>query len=156
MTAKRMPYHISDDIRDVMKVAAELVNLYVLLKAVRVFAKKQGVDSKKIHQIELAVEEIVVNIIHYAYPPDSPGDIEIHCGFEEEKKLIIEIIDWGIPFDPLSVPEPDTETDLEDRDIGGLGIFFVRKLMDEVYYRREAGKNVLTLVMYLFSGKELL
>ena len=139
-----------------MKLAAELDNLYTLLEAVRVFAKKQGVVSKKIHQLELAVEEIVVNIIHYAYPSGTSGDIEIQCGFKEEKKLIIEIIDWGIPFNPLSVPEPDTEAHLEDRDIGGLGIFLVRKLMDEVHYRREDGKNVLSLVMYLFSGKELL
>ena len=139
-----------------MKVAAELDNLYVLLASVREFAKKQGIDSDKISQLELAIEEIVVNIVSYAYPSDTSGDIEIRYSLPEEEKFVIEVIDWGIPFNPFSVPDPDTEADLEDREIGGLGIFFVRNLMDEVHYRREDGKNVLTLVMHPFSDEELL
>jgi serine/threonine-protein kinase RsbW len=60
---------------------------------------------------------------------------------------VIEIIDWGIPFDPLSVPEPDINVPIEDHTIGGLGIFFTKKVMDEVQYRRDGQSNILTLAI---------
>ena len=61
---------------------------------------------------------------------------------------MIEIIDCGIPFDPLTLPKPDVNAPIEDRKIGGLGIYMMRKLMDKVNYKREQGKNILTLVKF--------
>ncbi len=59
---------------------------------------------------------------------------------------MIEIIDWGLPFDPLSKPVPDIKAPAQERTIGGLGIYLIRKVMDEVKYRRDAGRNILTLI----------
>lgn len=131
-----------------MKVAAELNNLYSMLNAVKDFAEKQGVKGEKLGQLELALEEVLVNIINYAYPGTS-GDIELHYHTTDDNKLVIEIIDWGIPFDPLAHPEADTTLPIEEREIGGLGIFFARQIMDEEDYRREDDKNILTLILYL-------
>ena len=134
-----------------MKVAAELDNLYVVLDVLRDFAKRQRIDAEKISQLELTTEEMFVNIVHYAYP-DTRGNIEIHYTLTDDHTFVIEFSDWGIPFDPLSVPAPDLAAYVKNQTIGGLGIFLVRKLMDDVQYRRENGKNMLTLVMNLFSA----
>ena len=67
---------------------------------------------------------------------------------EEGKRLMIQIMDWGIAFDPLSLPEPDIEAPIEERKIGGLGIYMMRNIMDEVLYKREGDRNILTLVKH--------
>ena len=131
-----------------MKIAASLENLPAMLSAVRQFAAKHGVTSEKCGEIEVSAEEILVNIISYAYP-DTPGDIEIHCHMSADKKLVMIITDWGIPFDPRSVPEPDTDLPLEDREKGGLGVWIVQNMTEELLYRRENGKNILTLIFGL-------
>ncbi len=131
-----------------MKVAAELNNLYPMLNAIKAFAEKHGVMGEKLYQLELALEEILVNIINYAYPGTS-GDIELHYRITDDNKLVIEIIDRGIPFDPLAHPKADTTSSIEEREIGGLGILFVRQSIDEKYYRRKDDKNILTLILYL-------
>ena len=112
-------------------------------------AKAAGLDDKKVGQIKLASEEAVVNIINYAYP-DKDGNFEIACipNPKESKGLEMEIVDWGIPFNPLELPEPDINVPMEERKIGGLGIFMVRKIMDEVNYKRQEERNILTLVKY--------
>lgn len=130
---------------------AKLENLEAMVGFIGEGAEKQGFDQKTIHQIHLACEEALVNVIHYAYP-DGNGDIELTYDLNEEKGLVIEIIDWGIPFNPLSLPEPDIEASIEDRKIGGLGIYMMRNIMDEVHYKREQGRNILTLVKYQPGG----
>ena len=95
--------------------------------------------------IDLAVEEVFVNIAHYAYAPDA-GDAEILVRTDEETGTIeIEFRDSGIPFDPLAKPDPDVTLSAEERKIGGLGIYLVKKNMDAVTYRRQDGQNILTL-----------
>ena len=126
---------------------AKLENLESMLSSIRDSAEKQGFGSKKINQIQIACEEALVNIISYAYP-DKDGTIEIVCNTGEGRGLVIEITDWGNPFDPLSVLEPDTEASIEEREIGGLGIYMMRNIMDEVSYKREGNRNVLTLTKY--------
>lgn len=125
---------------------ARLENLETMIGFIKDGAEKYGFDNKKINQIHLASEEALVNIINYAYP-DKNGSIEITYDAKEGKGLVIEIIDWGIPFDPLSIPEPDIAAPIEDRTIGGLGIFFINKLVDEVQYRRDGKSNILTLTI---------
>ncbi len=95
--------------------------------------------------IDLAVEEVFVNIAHYAYAPDT-GDAEILVRTDPETATVeIEFRDGGIPFDPLAKPDPDVTLTAEERGIGGLGIYLVKKNMDAVTYCRVNGQNVLTL-----------
>ncbi|MFA5362647.1 MAG: ATP-binding protein [Candidatus Omnitrophota bacterium] len=124
---------------------AILKNLDPLMAFITDAAGKMGFDDKKIFHIKLASEEILVNIINYAYP-GGQGDIEIIVNSRGAEALVVAIADRGIAFDPLSLPEPDISAPLEKRTIGGLGVFLARKLMDEVTYRREEGRNILTFV----------
>ena len=124
---------------------AKLDNLGRFKESVADCAKTEGFDQKKIQEIELALEESLVNIFNYAYP-ETPGDVEINCKLENGR-LIIEIIDSGIPFDMTSLTDPDLTADVEERKIGGLGIFLVKKMVDAVRYRREKDRNILTLTV---------
>ncbi len=109
-------------------------------------ARIRGFSEKRIHQIELALEEALVNVFRYAYP-ESCGEVEVVCR-EKGGRLVIDIIDSGVPFDPGDVPDPDTKNcSIREKKLGGLGCFLIRKMADEVRYRREAGHNVLTLVL---------
>jgi sigma-B regulation protein RsbU (phosphoserine phosphatase) len=93
--------------------------------------------------INLALEEAVVNVMNYAYPGRS-GQVLVE--YEKTDKAVFTITDSGIPFDPTQQEEADTSLSAEERPIGGLGIFLVRQLMDEVRYERIDDKNVLTLI----------
>ena len=126
---------------------AKLENLELMIRFVRNGAESYGFSSKDINRVQLAAEEVLVNIISYAYP-DKSGDIEITYDVNEDKGLMIEIVDWGVPFDPLSIPEPDIDAPIEDRKIGGLGIYIMRSIMDEVDYRRQGDRNTLTLIKH--------
>ena len=109
---------------------------------------------KLIMQINLAVEEIYVNRAHYAYGQnDSNGRIIPDTGTgpaqiileADDSRILLTFIDEGIKYDPLKKEDPDITLSAEDREIGGLGIFMVKKIMDDVSYRYEDGKNILTL-----------
>lgn len=96
-------------------------------------------------QLDIAVEEIFVNIANYAYAPGT-GDalIRIECG-DEDRVVHITFIDSGVPYDPLAKEDPDITLSAEERQIGGLGIFMVKKNVDEMTYVYEGGENRLTL-----------
>ena len=94
--------------------------------------------------VNLAVEEAVANVICYAYPEGTRGNIHISAS-AEGGKLIFEIRDKGKPFDPTTVAEPDITAEAADRQIGGLGIFLIRHYMDDVRYERRNHENILTL-----------
>lgn len=101
-----------------------------------------------VFKVNLALEEIVLNVMNYGHD-GGMHEIEISlCA--EENALTIEIVDDGRPFDPLNdAPIPDVNAELDERNIGGLGVHLVRKMMDDVRYRRAEGKNYLTLVTSL-------
>jgi anti-sigma regulatory factor (Ser/Thr protein kinase) len=127
---------------------AKLDSLYDFMDFVSSCAREQGFSNKRVSEIELALEEILVNIFKYAYKDCSlDGEIEITCKLACANSFVIEIVDSGMPFDILSVREPDITADIDERQIGGLGIFFVKQLMDDVQYRREEDRNKLTLVI---------
>lgn len=107
------------------------------------YLEANGCSLKLQMQIDLCVEEIFVNIASYAYE-GSEGYAEIELGIESGELTIV-FTDSGVPYDPLKKPDPDTTLSADERDIGGLGIFLVKKTMDEVLYNYEDGKNVLTL-----------
>ena len=94
----------------------------------------------------VAIEEIFVNVAHYAYG-DGEGDMTLGIGFDEEnREVTFRMTDKGTPFDPLKKPDPDITLSAEDREIGGLGIFITKKTMDTVEYAYENGENVLTMI----------
>jgi len=102
-------------------------------------------DFMLLNKIELALDELYTNIASYAYEPGT-GDIEIDYDFDEETRLLTIIIaDSGKAFDPLAKEDPNIALPAESRQIGGLGIFIVKKVMDETTYCRVDNKNILTL-----------
>ncbi len=128
-----------------LKMSAELENLGRFIGSVSDCAKAQGLDQEKISKIELATEEALVNIFRYAYP-QRPGEVEMTCRVDQGR-FILEIIDSGIPFNPTAMPDPDVTAGIQERKTGGLGIFFIKKMVGEVRYRRENDQNILTLVI---------
>jgi sigma-B regulation protein RsbU (phosphoserine phosphatase) len=96
-------------------------------------------------QLRLAVEEAVVNVINYAYPDDTEGDVTVKM-MSDGETLQCQIIDSGIPFDPTTKEKADITLSAAERQVGGLGILLVRELMDSINYERENGKNILTLI----------
>ena len=106
---------------------------------------KLGIETSLARQLRLAVEEAVVNVIDYAYPIGTDGDITVKM-MSDGHILRFQIMDAGVPFDPTKKDKTDTTLSVEDRQIGGLGILLVRELMDSINYEREDGKNILTLI----------
>ncbi|HEN21374.1 MAG TPA: ATP-binding protein [Desulfobacteraceae bacterium] len=131
-----------------IKLPATIGHLERLVGFVSDCAKNTGFSDNRIREIELATEEALVNIFNYAYP-DGPGDLEVSCTPQQNAFLKIEIMDNGMPFDPLSLPDPDLQADISERKVGGLGIFFMRKMADELQYRREKGCNILTFIFLM-------
>lgn len=120
-----------------------------LVEELETFARKNQLDDSLVFRLNLALEELITNIISYGYkgyPEDSSIDISLEL---KEGYLEIKVKDYAIPFNPLAVPEPSIDQDLEDRRIGGLGIHLVRKMMDDLHYYREEDANVLVMVKYL-------
>jgi len=107
-----------------------------------------GIEKSLARKLRLAVEEAVVNVIDYAYPLGSEGDITIHV-MSDGHSIRFKIIDAGVAFDPTAKEKADTTLSIDDRQIGGLGILLVRELMDTINYEREDGQNILTLIKNL-------
>ena len=94
----------------------------------------------------VAIEEVFVNVAHYAYPKGE-GDMTLHIGFDDQSRTItFRMTDKGVPFDPLAKPDPDITLSAEEREIGGLGIFITKKTMDSLSYSYENGENSLTMM----------
>ena len=97
-------------------------------------------------QLDVAVEEIFVNIAHYAYLPEQEGEATVRCCVGGSPlQVTIQFLDHGKPFNPLAKKDADITLSAEERDIGGLGILMVKKSMDAVDYSYEEGKNILTI-----------
>ena len=108
-----------------------------------------GCSKKIIMQIGIAVEEIFVNIASYAYDPQiGPAVIRTEIT-EEPLSVIISFVDSGRPYDPLARPDPDVHLPASERRIGGLGIFMVKKSMDDVSYEYKDGQNILTIKKHI-------
>ena len=107
------------------------------------FLQKAGFQNKQIIQINIAVEEIYINIASYSYNPDV-GLVTISCTNKGDK-VIIEFADSGRQYNPLARQDPDVSKPWAERDIGGLGVFMVKKLMDQISYRYENGRNILII-----------
>ena len=103
-----------------------------------------GFDMSTTFKLNLAIEEAVVNVMSYAYPAGTKGDVDIDAEADDEQLKFV-ISDSGTPFDPTQKGEVDTTLSAEERGIGGLGIHLIRQIMDTINYERVKRKNVLTL-----------
>lgn len=128
---------------------ANFDNLDEIREIVAEAARQVGFSDKEIYAIQLAADEASSNIIEHAYAGVEGGKLEIDISISDNKLKII-MRDHGKPFDPASVPEPNVKADLSERKIGGLGMYLMRKLMDEVSYESspETG-NILTMIKRL-------
>ncbi len=125
-------------------IKAKLENLVDVTAFVESQLETLDLPMKTQMQIDLAVEEIFVNIANYAYSPED-GLAIIEVELTEDPRVIITFIDNGKPFDPLAKEDPDITKSAEDRKVGGLGIFMVKKSMDDVYYEYKDGQNILRI-----------
>ena len=116
-------------------------------------ARDAGLNNEQVYAVKLAVDEACTNIIEHAYGIEYGGDIECTC-MADQTCIKIMLRDHGRPFDPTLVPNPDLTLELEHRPIGGLGVFLMKTLMDEIHYETlgESG-NLLTMVKCLGKGK---
>ena len=131
---------------------AKLDKLSGLQQAVAKFGVEQGWPPDWEYQVELVIEELVVNIVSYGFAEDvangrvENGRVEVVLDSGPDD-IRIDILDNGRPFDPFSeAPLPDTDSSVEERPIGGLGVHFVKTMMDAARYRREGDKNHVTLI----------
>lgn len=104
-----------------------------------------GIDPQTCMSVNLALEEAFTNVVNYAFETSAPQEVIIDMQ-KTEAQIIITITDEGRPYDPTKSPEPDISLPAEERPVGGLGIFLIRKIMDEVIYERNENKNQLTLI----------
>ncbi len=123
---------------------ASLENLETINSFLHKWAKKANLSIHGENDLLLAVEEVYVNIVKYAYA-GSLGKITIDCCINEDS-LILEIKDEGVSFNPLELPEPYLASSVEKRKMGGLGVFLMRRFIDDVKYEKRGKYNVLTLV----------
>ncbi|MCM1136239.1 MAG: ATP-binding protein [Clostridium sp.] len=129
----------------VITIAAKTENLDRVLAFVEEELEQLAGGRKAAVQIAVAVEEIFVNIAQYAYGPLG-GDVTIEIFSKKEpEEVTIFFKDSGIPYDPLARPDPDVTLSIEERPIGGLGVYMVKKSMDEVFYEYKDGQNILRL-----------
>ena len=122
-------------------VPARVESLAWVVKSATGSALQWGLKGEGLFAVELATEEAVVNVFKYAYP-HGEGKIRLRC-MEDGDRFVIEVTDWGVPFDATVLPDPDLT--LEERPVGGLGIYLIKKMTDEMRYTREDGRNILRL-----------
>ena len=128
-----------------LKVETQRDELSHIIAAVEDMAERESWPPELVFRVQLAIEEVVLNVMDYGYD-DGIHEFDVIITSEADF-LTIEVVDSGRPFDPLhDATIPDLEASVEERKVGGLGIHLVRTMMDQVNYRREQGRNHLTLV----------
>jgi anti-sigma regulatory factor (Ser/Thr protein kinase) len=135
---KEMTVTIANDLEELGKVVAEFDK----------FAEAHGLADRLRRSMSLVFDELLNNTISYAYPDGGEHSIEIKIAIIGDK-LEVTVLDDGVPFNPFAQTAPDTSLAMEDRDIGGLGIHLVNKVMDETHYTRRTSMNVVTLIKRL-------
>ncbi|MDR1301173.1 MAG: ATP-binding protein [Treponema sp.] len=132
----------------VITLPAEITQLEKVLDFIRSIVEKTACPRKIVQYIEIAAEEIFVNIVHYAYPVGEPGVVRIECKMDPTSKqptVIIVFADQGKPYNPLKHQDPDITVPIEERHIGGLGILMTKRIMDSVEYQYTKGWNYLVI-----------
>lgn len=128
-----------------LTIDAKVENLAIVTEFITSSLEEKDCSIKIIMQMELVIEEIFVNVSSYAYSPNI-GSVTICKEFEDAPQaVIITFIDSGVSYNPLEHEDPDINAGIDERDIGGLGIFLVKKNVNEISYERKDGKNILTI-----------
>ena len=128
-----------------LTVSSDLGNLARIADFVLGAAARLGLDERQAYEVQMATDEACANIIEHAYGPGTAGEIGICCALEGDD-VVGTIRDRGRPFDPDQVAEPDITCSLEERQIGGLGLYFMRRLMDSVEFTCRPEGNTLRMV----------
>ena len=134
-----------------MQFYLSLQELPKILQWIKAQLKPIGFDAARLRRVELASEEVLVNILSHAYK-EKPGNVEIEVNHFPHIRAEVIFSDTGPPFNPLKVAPVDTNLPLEKRKVGGLGIHFIRNLVDEITYTYVDGKNVLKLAIPIPSS----
>ena len=130
---------------DELTIEATLENIPTVTAFVDGLLEGLNCPFKAQTQIDIAIDELFGNIAHYAYDPETgPATVRVEVQ-EDPMAVIITFIDHGRPYDPLSGKDPDLSLSIEDREPGGLGVFLVKKTMDEVSYEYRDGQNILRI-----------
>lgn len=131
-----------------LTVPARAENLAKIAEFITEWGTKLNLTDREKYYLQLAVDEAATNIIQHAYGPDREGPIIVTCS-QHNDDLVITLHDYGRPFDPDAVPLPDVSAPLEERPEGGLGLFFIRKIMDEVQFKFDPQTgNTLTMIKH--------
>lgn len=132
-----------------LTIPAEIDRLGEVQDFITAFLEDLGCPMKALLQIQMAAEEIFVNIAHYAYAPGR-GSATVECEAlgDGPAGVAVRFIDAGTPYNPLGQTDPDTGLSADEREIGGLGVFMVKKTMDDVWYAYEGGHNILGFKKY--------
>lgn len=128
-----------------LTINATLENIQTVTDFVDGQLEELGCSMKAQMQIDIAIDELFGNIVHYAYNSEV-GPVTVRVEVTEDPLAVsITFIDNGVPYDPLAKTDPDVTLSAEEREIGGLGIFMVKKSMDEISYEYRSGQNILTI-----------
>jgi len=130
--------------RKEIKLKNQVGELDIMAQFIEEIGEELGLEMELLMSLNLVMEEMVSNIIFYAYPEGTEGTIDIAVE-SDGKELTFFLNDYGREFDPTKKADPDLNINPAERDIGGMGIFIVRNIMDSVTYQRLGGKNMLTL-----------
>ena len=126
----------------------ETFRLFVLGKL-----EQFSIVQELVFKVELVLEEALTNVVHYAYP-DEAGEVEVGCAMDDQKRFCFCVKDWGIPFDPLQRPDPEMSEDISARQVGGLGIYLIRHLVDELDYQWQDDSNIMTFCFNLRKSED--
>lgn len=128
-----------------LTIAAEIENISAVTEFVDAELEECGCPLKTQMQIDIAIDELFGNIARYAYDPGT-GEATVRVDVKENPAAVeITFIDGGVPYDPLKKADPDVTLSADEREIGGLGIFMVKKSMDNIAYEYRDGKNILSI-----------
>lgn len=128
-----------------LTIAATVENIETVTEFVNAQLEALDCPMKAQMQIDIAIDELFGNIAHYAYNPDvGSATVRVEV-VEEPLAVVITFIDGGVPYDPLAAADPDITLSAEERQLGGLGIYMVKKSMDEITYEYKDGKNILSI-----------
>jgi serine/threonine-protein kinase RsbW len=136
-------------VRETFVIANRLEEIPPLAEKIEAFALEHHIGQEKIFQVNLVIDELLTNAISYGYPEDGEHQIAITLALQPAQ-LVITIIDDGAPFNPiLEAPQVELDASVEERKVGGLGLYFMHSMMDGLDYRRQDGQNCLQLTKQL-------
>ncbi len=150
MRTRRGDEALEDDALEI-SLGNELQEIAGVAERVEAFCAARGLGPQIAYAVNLSIDEILTNTISYGYDDDEAHRIDLAVRLEGET-LVVTIADDARPFDPSPPRQADVEAPLEEREVGGLGLFLVQQMMDGVEYRRQGGRNVVTLTKNAAAG----